>query len=96
MTSHNEMARMAAAIQASIQMAQLAEATAPGMRYTDREMMACAVRLELVPPIKEILRQVSFSCGQHMTKFCADAVVEKIERVLAERIAAGEPAKEAA
>lgn len=82
--------QMADAMQARMLMARLDAAIAPGSKYTDRQMDGSAVRMAFTPEIKEVLRQVSFSCGQPMAAFCVTAVIDRMQTALGQRITAGE------
>ena len=78
------------ALQARMLLAQLDAAIASDSRYTDRQMAGSAVRMAFTPEVKEVLRQVSFTCGQPMAAFCVEAVINRVQQVLGQRITAVE------
>lgn len=76
---------------------RLHDALNSGARWLQRELETGAIRIELPPDQKEVLRETAFMVRANMAEFCRQAVIEKLQRVHAEKVAAMEAAeKEAA
>jgi hypothetical protein len=84
-----EYMKVADGMQARYLLGRMNECQKSGALYLNSEMEAAKLKLELRPDFKEVLREVAGTCKETMAEFVRVAAQERMERILNQRIEAG-------